>query len=211
MQVVIIFFILTSVLFGCNSDSKNNPQGTWQEISGRDEQNSTIYQVRVSESWKRIDPTNREALQDTTRPICEFHITDGQETIRIAIHNFPSKQASDRIPPASQVARWKRQFEKLDLTTVAINPQAYTGYSGLLFEGSGQLAGQPTTVMAWSMQLAPELYRHLAIDESSLSFQKRADFTIKAQGSKTLLVKYREEIIAFARSFELKDPIPLKS
>ena len=38
--------------------------------------------------------------------------------------------------------------------------------------------------------------------------QKRADYTIKAVGLPALINQYRQEIIQFADSFELKDELP---
>lgn len=175
-------------LIGCSSAEQ--PQANWVSINGRT--NSAVYQIKVPKHWKHLEPPQFQT--DTRMPIAEFSI--GSD-IKITIHNFPSHSLEQRIPPQAQAARWERQFEKLDTASVSITPQAFSGFSGLLFEASGILQGSEQSVMAWAMQIAPQLYQR------TNSPDERADFTIKVQGSPQSIKKYRTEIVQFARSFEL--------
>lgn len=184
---------------------------------GRDEGQGRqpVYRVRVPDSWIRHDPLPGDGVVDTTKALCEFILMEGPETIRIAIHNFPSKQLEERIPPEAQVARWQRQFESLEATESQVVPQAFSGYSGLFLTGVGTMQGRPTMVLAWALQLAQEHYRtltHSIIPEIKKNEdQMRSDVTIKAVGPKGLMEKHKREIIAFARSFELIMEIPARS
>lgn len=63
-------------------------------------------------------------------------------------------------------------------------------------------------MLAWSMQLAKEHWHtldalHQPIDE------RRCDITIKAVGSEQALLNRERQIVAFARSIELLDPLPM--
>lgn len=225
MKSVAFLLFLSVVIFGCAEDNSKAAYPI-QQISGRDEgikknsayHRSPIYRAKVPSNWKRKDPDPSESIVDTTKPLCEFIIDDGNgERVRITVHNFPSESSEERIPPNAQVARWKRQFTDLDLTTLSLKPQAYGGFSGVLFEGSGTLADEPVTMMAWTMQLAQEHYSalsfHLSLSRSpeerhSLK-QMRADYTIKAVGPRTLMIKHHRDIVAFGHSFELIQEIPL--
>ena len=179
-------------------------------IRGREggETNSRVplYHVRVPLNWVRVEPETHESLLDTTKSICEFYVEEGAQRIRIAIHNFPSQTAEERIPPMAQIARWKRQFETLDLTIQSIVPQSFSGYAGYLYEGKGTVRGQDTTMLGWVLQIGAEHYRMLS--RPKFPMEMRSDITIKALGPSTLMVKYRKKIIAFARSFELIEEIP---
>lgn len=70
-------------------------------------------------------------------------------------------------------------------------------------------------VLGWSLQLSPEHYRMLSHPSSAENEDKyqqmRADVTIKAVGPKALTEKHRTKIMAFARSFELIEEIPVRS
>lgn len=178
-----------------------------EEICGRERPSLPIYRVKAPLSWRRQNPSPEESLIDTTKSLCEFYLSEGEETIRVTIHNFPSRKIEDRIPPAAQITRWKKQFANLEPTTVFVTPQAWGGFAGFLFEGSGLINDAPVSMMAWSMQLAWEHYRNLY----EASPQIRADFTVKATGSKEMMKKYRKAIIDFARSFELIEEIPSHS
>lgn len=185
-----------------------------QEIQGRDYDGKRfeVYRVRVSPDWIRRDPLPNESLSDTTKALCEFLIKDEGGIIRIAIHNFPSESIDQRIPPAAQVARWRQQFEKLLPSDSYTAPQAFSGYSGLLFKGVGTLNGQEMAVLGWSLQIAPEHYRSLSYapkpEMQPLYREMRADMTIKATGPKTVMQLHEDEISRFARSFELIEEIP---
>lgn len=189
----------------------------WQAIAGRDEGEGrqSIYRVKAPISWIRHDPLPTDTLVDTTKALCEFIIMENSDTLRIAIHNFPSMQITDRIPPQAQIARWQRQFESLDKTRSTITPQSFSGYSGLLFYGEGKVQGKETAVLAWSLQLAPEHYRNLqqaVSPKTALLFKQiRSDITIKAVGPTELMHKHKQTITNFARTFELIKEIPSRA
>lgn len=190
---------------------------TLQEIMGRQEGGNRfpVYRIQVPDEWIRRDPLPADTLLDTTKALCEFIILDETQTVRIAIHNFPSMKLEDRIPSTAQVARWQRQFEPLDPVESNVIPQAFSGYSGLLFSGTGRINEKATSTLAWALQLAPEHYRTLSLpktpEEESLFKQMRADVTIKAIGPKHLMEKYKQTIVIFARSFELILEIPTRT
>lgn len=191
----ILIFLCLIILVSC--DPPTAPINShYAYVCGRDPTDHPIYRVNVPTGWKRKDLSHIKDKSDTKLPICEFDVDD----IRITIHSFPSYSQNDRIPPIAQVERWKKQFQSLENFTTT--PQAYSGYAGLLFEGTGRLTDGAKHVMGWSMQLASEHYR-LIQDP-----QQKADFTIKAVGSVDAMNKRRKEIITFARSFELVEEIP---
>ncbi len=178
---------------------------SWQDLCARN--GRPAYRIKVPSAWHKQPTAPLEQMTDTKQAICTYVIQEGSHSIRITIHTFPSKTIEDRISPQAQIARWKQQFEKLEPETVSVAPQAYSGYAGLLFEGTGMLHGEHTTVMALSMQLAPEHYRHLLYNKP-VEVDLRADFTIKAVGPAEIMSLYRSALIAFARSFELIEEIP---
>lgn len=189
-----------------------------QEIFGRDNSQLPLYQVKVPKKWKN-QIQSALSLEDTTKPLCEFiiqnneHDSDTEKSmgqIRITIHNFPSESITERIPPNAQIARWKRQLTKMDPNSLSVEPQAFGGFVGFLFEGTGLLSEDPTTILGWIMQIAPEHYRALNRPGKDVNYRKqmRADYTLKAVGPKQLIEKYKDEIIVFARSFELIQEIP---
>lgn len=197
--------VLLLLLQGCQRSEQEPPR--WQEIQGRDRK-EMIYRARVPEGWSRKDPPPGETLTDTTKPLVEYGIAEGDKTIRITIHNFPVDKVSDRIPPAAQISRWKGQFSFLDPTTVVVTPHSHGGYSGLLLEASGTLNGKTSAMMGWSMQLHPEHYRILMAMKSEETRQMAGDYTIKAVGDQDLMIKYRQLITDFANTFELIKEIP---
>lgn len=140
--------------------------------------------------WKKIPSDG--SLLDTKLPIGEYTLEEG--SIRITLHNFPSRTIEDRIPPGAQIARWKKQFPFIEESSV---PQSFSGYVGFLFEANDN----NTAVMGWIMQLGPEQYSRLSFPD--FPEELRSDVTIKAQGPTHLIQKHRQKIIAFARSFEL--------
>jgi hypothetical protein len=219
-NVLFLFFI---ILISCESQSLPLKSKMVHEINGRDEGNSNltrfkIYRAKVPETWTRQDPAAHISIADTTKSLCEFLIPcEDNQQIRISIHNFPSKQIEERIPPAAQINRWKQQFTLLNSTNVSVIPQAYGGFVGYRFEGSGLMNDKETMVLAWAMQLAPEHFSTLTLHlnynsekETSLK-QMRADYTIKASGPTFLMEKHRHAIINFANSFELIEEIPTSS
>lgn len=186
-----------------------------QEIKGRDYDGKrfNVYQARIPNHWIRKDSFPEESLIDTKKSICELLIQAADGTvIRIAVHNFPSESIEQRIPPSAQVARWQGQFDILLPEESSIIPQAFSGYSGLKFIGRGQINNEDQIMMGWSLQLNKEHYRALAPpvpqSKENLYREMRADVTIKATGRTEAMQQHEEEIISFARSFELIEEIP---
>lgn len=190
-------------------------QLVWQNIPGRDTGISRIrpfiYRVKAPASWHRQFPSDTDSIFDTTKPLCEFLIKENTSMIRITIHNFPTDEIEERIAPASQIARWKRQFEQLDEISLNVKPIAHGGFAGLFFEAIGTLENRKTKVLGWSLQLSAEHYRNLAsIDLSTQNEfkQLRSDYTIKVVGPVELVEKHQAILMLFANSFELIEEIP---
>jgi hypothetical protein len=209
-------FLLSLFLFlltGCNQTPSPPSSAHWQLIAGRNEEQSTVrpllYRALVPFNWVRVDPPVKESIADTTKSICEFYIQENGQTIRLTIHTFPIIQSNLRIPPQAQIARWKKQFEELDLLATHVLSESHGGFSGLYFEGQGTLKGQPMQVMGWSMQLCSGYMRQLTNEWHPLDRYKRADYTIKASGPPSLMNQHRSALLAFARSFELIDELPV--
>lgn len=206
------FLILLICLSGCTTHPEQDT--AWQEIRGRNSPDSSIrpktYRAKAPNTWIRHDPPLSESIHDSTKSLCEFFIKENERQIRITVHNFPTQTLEERIAPASQIARWKRQFERLDPSSIYITPEAHGGFTGFFFEGSGFINNQESAMLGLSMQLAPEHFRNLSIKDSNASRQMRADYTIKAIGPKDLISKHKQAIIAFALSFELIEEIPAR-
>ncbi len=211
---------------GCaqNDETIHSNFQDWQEISGRDEERTDfalsqidlpemqrlpIYRAKVPANWNRHDPAFDESISDTMKPLCEFKIASANGDVRITIHNFPSGSLEGRIPPSAQIARWKQQFEQLDLTNIITIPCARGGFSGLYFEATGEMHGTKKTVMGMSMQMAAEHYQNLQ-DHNSKNVQRRADYTIKVQGSPASIEEHRKDLHSFSNSFELIEEIPTR-
>ena len=220
----ILFILLGLLIASCNEPQGNATKGSLQEIGGRDSSKNLtsnysrekIYRCYTPLHWQRKDLSCYESLADTMKALCEFVIEDEEGKITIAIHNFPTMKVEERIPPGAQVARWKRQFTELDLTTLSVMPQSNGGFVGLLFEASGVLKGRDAAVMAWGMQLAPEHYSNLTffMNTTPSAYEKEhfkqiiSDYTIKAIGPVASIEKNRDAIMKFAHSFELIEEIP---
>lgn len=210
-----IIFFLSLCIISCHSQETKRSSVRPIEIAARNESHTLnkplIYRVKVPTLWNVQTPGADVSLFDTTKPISEFYITEGQEKIRITIHNFPADSIEKRIPPMAQINRWKRQFKSIDPNTESIKAQSFGGYYGWLFEATGLLEGSKSTMMGWTLQLASEHFRSLqrstsrALEERYR--QMRGDVTIKAVGPENLIKKHRDDIIQFARSFQLIDDI----
>lgn len=200
------------VILLCPSCSKesNTTQTPWQEIRGRDNGSAiervAIYRAKIPAFWTAINsPSN--SITDTTLAIGEWHISENSGQIRITLHNFPTEQLSQRIPPIAQVERWQQQFDSLDPVQTAITPSSHGGFAGLHIEATGTLKEEPQTLLGWSMQMATQHYQQLSIVDDPIEKQRRADYTIKVLGPPELMQKHRKAIIAFANSFELIEEI----
>lgn len=212
----LIFLFLAT---GCSTEEtvKNTPS-YWQEINSRDEGNPAlrfpIYRAKVPLHWIRQDPEKNISIKDTTKAICEFYIDQENEKLRITVHSFPTETKEQQIPPFLQIHRWKRQFDDLSPVDSKVSPLSNGGFVGFSFEAVGSLNGVATVVLGWSMQMASEHYYTLQNPEPSLSDfyqkQRRADYTIKAVGSPSMMNQHKKEIQVFAKSFELIEEIPAR-
>ncbi len=211
------YWILLCVVLTCCNRPESPPSTNWQEIAGRalyadSNTRFPIYRAKVPLEWKKKIPVENEPLLDTTQALITYTIEEDGKEIRITVHNFPTEKIEQRIPPQAQITRWKKQFEQLDLPTVSIQPQAFSGFSGFVFEGEGRMQGKETTMMGWTMQLAPEHFRALGYPhhakEQALYNQMQADYTIKIVGDPDLVKKHKQELVAFAHSFEFIHDIP---
>jgi hypothetical protein len=206
-------YICFTLLCSC-SESGPSPTSPPQEIQGRDHEGKrfNVYRAKVPDEWIRRDSFAGESLSDTKKPICEFLISEGDQFIRITIHNFPSNTMEERIPSIAQIARWKKQFEILVSEESGVIPQAFNGYNGLKFKGIGKFNENNRMVLGWSLQMGKEHYRTLSNpsnpQQSALYQEMRADVTIKAVGPIELMESHENEINTFARSFELIEEIP---
>jgi drug/metabolite transporter (DMT)-like permease len=162
-----------------------------------------LYQSLLPEGWSKEDPLPDSGLADTMKPIATMQVED----ITITVHNFPSSSLEQRIPPQAQITRWEKQFTTLDEDTIAIQSVGHSGFLGLQFEASGIVKGQEVATLAWIFQLAPEHYYALDATHPN-DMQRKADWTIKAVGSKESIEKHKQSILLFAHSFELIDEIP---
>lgn len=208
-------FFICLLLIICSACAKTKPKmlEDWTQLPGRGHPLTYVYRVKAPQSWTYHAPIF-ETLSDTTKPIGEFVIDDGKESVLITIHNFPSVSQKDRIPPQAQISRWQRQFENLDSSSMNITPQSFSGFVGMLFEGTGSIKGDPASMLAWSMQLAPEHYLTLQYPYNAAQAEKFpcmcADITIKAVGSPEMIQQYKDDIVQFARTLELIEEIPVR-
>jgi hypothetical protein len=203
LRIILSFLLCT--LTGCSSEQTFTP---WKEIQGRNGQ--LIYRARIPAHWDCI-LTPIDQLKDTMKPLCTF--TSGG--VSITIHNFPNDKIENRIPPKAQVARWKGQFQDLNSSNSFTMPESHAGFSGYYFEGVGLIGGEKKMVLAWAMQIATDHYHFLTYpstkEEVNNFPQMRADYTIKAIGMVDAIEKNKDDIITFARSFELIQDIPSRS
>lgn len=204
-----LFAFFTVLLASCSHSPPPSKTTAVDKIPGRyqEQSNQPLYRVKTPTNWIRRLPLPEESLVDTTKSIADFFIYDDDQMIRIAIHNFSTETIEERIPPNAQVARWQTQFSSLDPEQTNVIPQAFSGFVGLRLTATGTLDEKEMTVIAWSLQLAPEHYQTLTLKESSHP-ERRADVTIKAAGPVTMMRRHDKDIIAFARSFELIEEIP---
>ncbi|MEM1283446.1 MAG: hypothetical protein AAGG81_07820 [Chlamydiota bacterium] len=175
---------------------------------------TSIYQMLVPNNWTLKEPSASESLIDTKKPIYELIIDEGEQEVRITIHNFPTNSIDERVPPEAQAARWKQQLGGDKIIDAKTIPQSFGGYSGLRFEGIGHIGGEKLMVIGWSMQLSQEHFYALSQEHEGLTNeereQMRGDYTIKVVGSPEKVKNLQESINRFARSFRLMQPIPDK-
>lgn len=189
-----ILYFLIFILVGCSSQEQK--KSSWVEMTGRGSPREKIYRARVPKTWKCLHPSADESLLDTRKALCEYWIEDG--LIKITIHNFPTDRIEQRIPPEAQINRWLGQLSNLDKVQTNIQPWSVGGFRGLYLSATNE----EMMVLGWAMQLGPEHYRQLD------NQQMKADYTIKAIGSPSVVKKHKSEIENFANSFELIEEIP---
>lgn len=204
LRLCIEFLVFASVLGpSCSDEGHRAANAPWQQIQGRDMgdgQRELIYRAKVPSDWQRID--SQGSVVDTMKPLCTYTIPTPFGDVALTIHNFPDL----RIPPLSQIERWTRQFDEPDLASAVTTPQAFGGFAGLHFEGSGLMRGERTTIIGWAMQLAGQHAQSLHGDAHEK--QKSADYTLKVKGAQAAVSYVKEEILLFALSFGLIDEIP---
>lgn len=201
-----LFFLLLFVSSCSTHKTPKNRVATL--IHGRNLNLPPVYRVKLPYGWKEIPLSPHIDRSDTTQPIATFEIAEENGTIHIVIHNFPTET---QVPVKLQAERWQRQFDLSHSLFISSLPQAFSGYVGLLFEGSGEVKGRPLKVMAWALNLGEEHYQMLSHHLTALNYESRAQVTIKASGPERLMKKHKKSISAFAKSFELVEPIPLRS
>ncbi len=185
----LLSIFLLFLFIGCDSP-KPPVSDTWQQMAGRNADAQPIYRTIVPSHWQRLPP--QPNLEDTMKPICEYSIAN---EIRLTVHNFPSEQLSQRIPPEAQVKRWQRQAG-----AGTLSHQCQNGFVGLRLETD--------ELIAWAMQLDPELYLSLSgPNASDHDRERRSDYTIKIGGPKSLLEIHRNDLETFTNRFELINPI----
>lgn len=206
----LLFFIL--LLSAC--DQPDYVHATWHEFYCRDRGNpaerEVLYRAKVPKHWIRKDC--QESVADSMKPICTFIFGNPEDPVELTIHTFTVDTFEQRIPPAAQVNRWKRQFDEIDLTTLFIEPRAHGGFTGLKMTAFGKIKEKESGIIAYSMQLAPPHWMSLQQDSEINLKQKEmtSDYTLKAFGSPFAISQTKEEIETFANSFELIDEIPLR-
>lgn len=232
-QLLLSLAICFTILFNlsCSTDATNftaTESFLWKDINGRS--NTPIYRVKIPSTWQ-CQFTNETKLSDTTQPLCTLFIPNERLPtfpVVITIHNFPVDQLDKRIPPQAQISRWKNQFSFIDSLSIHIHSQAFNGFTGLMFEAYGTFENlkslnlstetldllsnnTQTMILGWALQVGSSHFRTLSLPknahETVLFEQMRSDVTIKVIGSKDLIEKYKDSIIAFARSLELINPI----
>lgn len=199
-----ILFLIT--LISC---STNHFDEQWMNIEGR-LRGIPIYRAKIPHSWRVFLPDSEDYFQDTTLPILSCAIPCNDGDITITIHNFPTQSIEESVPAYLQVKRWQNQFNAIDPASLNYAEIAYSGFKGCLFEATGTIKNQAASMLAIAMQIIPEHYRMLQNNplKEKEHRQMRADYTIKAVGSREAIASKKEEILLFAESFELIHPIP---
>lgn len=199
-----IFLLLFCFFFSSCHSPDQVTEKTPESFEGRLE-GIPIYQAEIPKSWKKILPEGKRYLSDTMLPIVTFEVED----VVVTVHNFPTKTIEERVSPFLQIQRWQKQFDYIEPFSLSIQEIAYGGFSGFSLEAEGIFKGKAKTLMAFAMQLAKEHYYTLSSQPAKEPKfrQMRADYTIKVLGKKESVARHRNEILAFAESFELIEEI----
>lgn len=189
-MIGLLFFL--AIFVSCESHAPQHPF-LWETILGRDAGDGIripLYTAKVARSWHSA--LSSHSVADTMLPLITFTIPTPHGDVLLTVHNFPYIQ----VEPVDQIKRWKEQFDELDLTTTSIQPQAFGGFCGLLFEGSGRISEEKISVIGWSMH---------TLQTMRCDF---ADYTIKAKGAIDAISYAKQEILQFGQSFRLIEEIP---
>ncbi len=215
-RILSLISILT--LSSCNQEDNKTAETTWQEFCCRDTGDPTaripLYRAITPIHWQRKNPLPTESIVDSTKPVCEIYIGQNDcKKVSMTVFTFPVENYEQRISPSAQLERWKRQFEEFDPTSLVVTPCAHGGFTGLSICVNGLMNGQEITLLGFSMQLAPVHWFSLQQNKENISLkhsQTTADYTIKALGSPSAILKWKDEIHLFAGSFELIEEIPVR-
>lgn len=185
-------------------ENKSDQQLKIIEVKGRSDiaqlsPKVETYRMMVPEGWEIQLPGEEDPLLDTTKPLLTLHSQD----VTIVFHNFPAEHLEQRVPPMAQVARWKKQFDSISELSVQIHPFSVAGFTGFQFEAVGVQKNTPVKVIAWSMQLTPELFQRLPGHAS----QQKGDWTLKAVGPPDQVEWIQEDLTRLASSIELVEGI----
>lgn len=196
-------FFVCCALFGCSSPEQSDVR--YVDIFGRGDRETMAskkltYRMGIPAGWNIISPETDASLIDTTEPL----LTLTKEDVTITFHNFPVNSVAERVPPLSQIARWKNQFSQLDEASLEITPYSVAGFTGFQFTATGVQKEKNVKVVAWILQLTPELFQKLPHGSS----QDKADWTLKAVGPPEHLFYLEDEVKSIARSVELIAEIP---
>lgn len=160
-------------------------------IIGRNGQE--IYRCRPGFHFAEIKEDKE--LSNTKVAIKAYQLQD----IVITIHTFRVAKDKPKITPLNQVERWLEQISQGKKCTYTTQERSRNGYTGLLLTADCQT----NSLIAVAMELDSDYRRQLFEEASDKSLEKASDFTIKAQGPKDQIEKYKKEILSFMNSFEL--------
>jgi hypothetical protein len=211
VRVSYLFLATLALLSGCGPADQQE-QADWQPLYCRDDGNPAmrqpLYRAKVPLAWKRKEQEG--SVVDTSVPICQFDIGTQDSQVQLTVHSFLVAQVEQRIPPAVQIARWKRQFDLLDPYFTSVELRSQGGFTGFSLSAQGIIKGEEKGVIAYSMQLAPMYFFALQAMPNATFKQKQmaADYTIKAIGPIAAITRYKSDIELFANSFELIEELP---
>lgn len=209
-----VFFLawLIFLSFSCSEIRNKRTPNSLELIYGRaleENERRPVYSLSLPDGWHKIEEYPDDSLKDTTKPLGKWK----KGEIILTAHNFPFNEHSERIPPHFQVDRWKKQLAAAP-ESVLVEPQAFSGYKGLYFEGIGFLEGKPASMMAWALSLGDghsftlRKIKNRTQRKDDLLNNLLSDITLKAIGPRSSIEESHDEIVAIARSFETINPFP---
>ena len=208
LLLLLVSPFITLLFIGC-SGSEESEAFVEETINGRIVE-EPIWRVRRPSHWQKV--SRHGSVADTTLPVQEWIIGQGEDPVTVQLHSFPSSSPEGRIPPMAQITRWQKQFSPHPVPEIELTNQAFSGYVGYLLDGRGEMKGKEVRVLAWAMSLPERSYHVLSKDagkQRDLVIEKQSDLTIKAVGREEDVDRHEPEIRSFSRSLELIEPIPL--